>query len=46
MSGNSASCIASRIGISRRVFLEALSLVSLDGADDVLLSPDGMGLMF
>jgi len=45
MSGNPASCTASNIGVRRRVFLEALSLVSLGGSDDVLRSLDGMDLV-
>jgi hypothetical protein len=45
MSGNPASCTASSIGVIRRVFFEVLSLLSLGGSDDALLSPDGMDLV-
>jgi hypothetical protein len=44
MSENPASCTASKIGVRRRVFL-ALSLASLGGSDDALLSPDCMDLL-
>jgi hypothetical protein len=44
-SGNPASCTASKIGVRRRVFRETLSLLSLGGSDDALLSPDGMDLV-
>jgi hypothetical protein len=45
MSGNPASCTASNIGVRRRVFLDLLSLASLGGSDDALLSPDCMDLL-